>query len=252
MNNFKIIISTFASMSRQLRRARAPHVNFNGYDACVHNLENAPDAWSAGELAGSVLTRAADLDPSIATRAFIGLYSLQTEEERSTHRSCGHNGLDREDGPTGAAIAEYITAGIPLSDDLTTQMMGMITKYRAQIVNKLSRPNLRWIMDGDVPEAVPLVIATIPTSARETRAETRRRAVDPEEEEYEATKDESYEDDCEDDEEEDAEDTVDPEFGVFKSSDFSKADVLLEFNKRKSDFLAMLTDEQVVEMMRSK
>jgi hypothetical protein len=110
--------------------------------------------FEKNELAGALIQNAAEVNASVATRALIALYKLQTDEERAEGRSIHRNGqgFDREFSRIGSELAERAIGGARLSVRDIEKVLVILQRFRVQLVKYVDEDTLRWVLDEDDDE----------------------------------------------------------------------------------------------------
>lgn len=120
----------------QLKRRRPARTFF---DEC---FEHIVDEWEENkELAGSWLTKAAELDEGVARRAFLMIYSRQTEEEQKTGKTFvrNHVGLNTLDALRASHLIRAVhKENTRLTSADLAAVRDIVTTYRVQILDMMS------------------------------------------------------------------------------------------------------------------
>lgn len=109
------------------------------HELCVREICKE---WNENcELAGSWLTRAAEIDEELARRCFMILYSRQTSDEKKCGRTLHRNGVGLNIYDSVKASGVYlavIKTNVRLTSKELDIVRGLVTKYRVQILETMS------------------------------------------------------------------------------------------------------------------
>lgn len=109
------------------------------HDSCIQEICKE---WKENcEVAGSWLTRAAEIDEEVARRCFLVLYSRQTADEKKCGRSLHRNGIGLNIYDSVKAAGVYlavIKTNVRLTSKELEIVRELVTKYRVQILETMS------------------------------------------------------------------------------------------------------------------